>query len=113
MNDNANHVSTFIKEVEDYSKTTVELLKLKAIDKSADIVSSIIVRLAIGLVAILSVLILSIGIALQIGESLDKYYYGFFVVGGFYVVVLIILCIFRNQWVKSPINNSVINSMLK
>jgi len=101
------------EKAEDYSKTTLELLKLNAVDKSADVVSSLVSRLAILVVIAVLVIIMSIGIALWAGELLGKSYYGFFVVGGAYGLVAVVLHSFRHQWLKKPVSNSIINEMLK
>ena len=82
MNDNQTPIEALFEKAEDYSKTTLELFKLNAIDKTAEIVSSLAVRLAILLAVVLFVLVLNIGVALWIGELLGKTYYGFFVVAG-------------------------------
>ena len=113
MNDNATPIEMLFEKAEDYSKTTIELLKLKAVDKSADVVSSLAAQLAIFIVAALFTLIINIGIALWIGELLGKSYFGFFIVAGFYALVAIMLYTFRNQWIKSPLMNSIIIQLLK
>ena len=101
------------EKAKDYSETTIELFKLNAIDKSAELGSSLVARLAIFMVVALFFLIINMGIALWIGELLGKTYYGFFVIGGFYVLVAILLHTFRHQWIKTPVSNSIINQMLK
>jgi hypothetical protein len=110
---NASPIETLFAKAEDYGKTTIELFKLNAIDKSADVVSSLVSRLAILMVVALFILIISIGMALWIGELLGKSYYGFFVIGGFYALIAILLYTFRHQWLKYPVNNSIIAQMLK
>ena len=106
-------VEALFERAEDYSKTTIELFKLNAIDKSADVVSSLISRLAILAVVTLLVLITSIGVALWLGELLGKSYYGFFIIGGLYGILALLLHVFRHPWVKSPLNNSIIHQWLK
>jgi phosphoglycerol transferase MdoB-like AlkP superfamily enzyme len=113
MNNSATSIETLFERAEDYSKTTIELIKLSAIDKSAELVSSLAARLAIFMVVALFILIINIGLAMWIGELLGKTYYGFFAVGGFYVLISILLYAFRNQWIKTPVSNSIINQMLK
>jgi|SRR6185369_5501265 len=113
MNDPAKAIETLFEKAGDYGKTTIELFKLNAIDKSAEVVSALTIRLAIGLVCACSVFILSIGLALWIGELLGKLYYGFFVIAGCYVLLVSLLYIFRRQWIKDPVNNSIIIQMLK
>lgn len=113
MNDNPTPIEALFEKAEDYSKTTLELFKLNAIDKTAEIVSSLAVRLAILLAVVLFVLVLNIGVALWIGELLGKTYYGFFVVAGIYAIITILLYVFRNRWIRYPVSNAIITQMLK
>lgn len=113
MPDNATPIATLIERVEDYSKSTFELFKFHAIDKSADVVSSLVSRLAILTAVALSIFILNIGIALWLDKHLGGAYYGFLIIGGFYVLIAILLHVFRHQWLKYPVSNSIIKRMRK
>jgi hypothetical protein len=113
MTDNTTPIATLFERAEDYGKTTLNLLKLNAIDKSADVVSSLVSRLAVIMTVVFSVLIISIGLSLWIGKLLGDTFYGFFIVGGFYALLAILLQVFRHQWVKYPVSNSIIKQMLK
>lgn len=113
MTDNATPISTLFERAEDYGKTTLKLFKLHAIDKSADVVSSLVARLAIVMTVVFSVLILSIGVALWLGKLLGDAFYGFFVIGGFYAILAILLHVFHSQLIKYPVSNSIIKQMLK
>lgn len=112
MEDHSTLIGSLFEKTEHYTKTSVELYKLKAIDKSADVISTLVARLAVIVFITLFVLILNIGVALWIGELLGKSYYGFFVVAGFYALIGILLYGFRNKWIKSPLRNSIINQAL-
>src|SRR5258706_11552500 len=108
MNENAKLIESLFEKGEEYGKTTLELVRLKAIAKSGEVVSSVTATLAVTVVAALAVLIANIGIALWVGELLGKSYYGFFIVAGFYFLVASLLHLFRRQWIKTPVSNSVI-----
>jgi hypothetical protein len=113
MNDKPTPIELLFEKAEDYGKTSIELLKLNAIDKTADIVSSLAVQLAQIMVVALFTLVINIGIALWIGELLNKTYYGFFIVAGFYAAAGLILHFFGQRWIKIPLNNSIIIRLLK
>src|ERR1041385_4908970 len=100
MNNKATPIELLFEKAEDYSKTTIELFKLNAIDKSADGISSFISRLAVFIAVALSVLIINIGFALWIGQLLGNSFCGFFIVGAFYAIAAIILHKFKNVWIK-------------
>lgn len=113
MRNNPTPIETLFDKSEDYTKTTLELFKLNIMDKSADILSFLAVQLSIFIVVALFTLIVNIGFALWIGELLGKSYYGYFVMAGFYALIAILVYVFRNQWIKIPISNSIIHQMKK
>jgi len=113
MEDQESLIESLIEKGEQYGKTTLELLKLKTIDKSADVVSTLVSWAIVIVFAVLFFLILNIGVALWIGELLGKSYYGFFVVAGFYALLAILFGIFRKQMIKRPINNSIVEQVLE
>jgi len=107
-----NHISALFEKTEQHIRTTVELYKLKMIDKSADVISSFTANLAATIFVILFLISLNIGTAFWIGECLGKVYYGFFVVSGFYGLLTIILFVFKNKWIKRPIKDLIIEGSL-
>ena len=113
MTDNTTPIATLFERAEYYGKTTLKLLELNAIDKSADVISSLVSRLAVIMAVVLSILIINIGLALWIGKLLGDAFYGFFIIGGFYAILAILLQVFRDQWIKYPVNNSIIKQMMK
>ncbi|MFN3755174.1 hypothetical protein [Flavobacterium sp.] len=113
MIDNATPIETLFERAKDYSKSTIELFKLNAIDKSADVVSSLLARLAVIMTVVLSVVIINIGISIWVGKLLGEVFYGFLIIGGFYAFIALLLHIFRHQWIKHPISNSIVKKMMK
>ncbi|HSQ45520.1 MAG TPA: hypothetical protein VLM44_01240 [Lutibacter sp.] len=113
MADSTTPLATLIDRAQDYSNSTIELLKINAIDKSAEVVSSLVSQLVFIITIALSFLIVNIGIALWVGKLLGDSFYGFFVIGGFYVIIAILLHVFRSSLIKYPVSNSIIRQMLK
>ncbi len=104
-------IGSLIERIEEYSKTSLELLKLKTLDKAANVTSSLFSRLFLIVVLLFSVLSLNIAISLWIGEILGKDYYGFLTVAAIYFVIGIIL-FFIHPWIKNRISNSIIKQIL-
>lgn len=102
-----------IERADNYAKTSVDLIKLKTIDKVADGTSSFVAWSAVIIAAILFFITLNFGLAFWLGAILEKIYLGFFIVAGFYAIVGFILYLFRNKWIKKPMNDSMVNEMLK
>ena len=113
MNDTATPIETLFEKVREYNKTSIDLLKLHAVDKSADVASSLVSRLAFFMFVSLSIIIINIGVALWIGNYFENTFYGFFIIGGFYALIGLVLHLFRHEWLKSPISNTIISQMLK
>ena len=113
MEDNAKLIETLFEKAADYGKTSLELVKLKAIDKTSDIVSSVIPHTAVFVLLVLFMLFLNLGIAFWLGEILGKIFYGFFIVAAFYVLAGIILHLFLHNWIKNLLNNYFIKQSLK
>lgn len=113
MNDRATTIEILFEKVEDYTRTTVELAKLKVIDTSADVVSSLISRLTIAIVFAMFLLLLNFGLSFWIGELLGNFYFGFFIMAALYLVLSIVLYSYKDQWIKIPVSNFIITKMLK
>jgi hypothetical protein len=113
MEDEDSPLKTFFERAEEYGKIKVELYKLKAIKKTAEVTSSAASGLVISVLIALFFLIVNIGIALWLGEVFGKSYYGFFIVSGFYAILGVLVYIFRDQWIKTPISNSIAEHALK
>ncbi len=113
MNNNDSTIETLFEKAENYGKTTIELLKLKAIDKSADVASSLVVQIAFLIIVVLLVITLNIGLALWIGELLGKSYYGFFAIAGFYALMAILIRSVLRQSIKIAVGDFIIKLMLK
>jgi ABC-type multidrug transport system fused ATPase/permease subunit len=109
----ATTIENLIEKAEVYGKTTFELCKYNTVYKSADIISSIAVKVVILLILVLFSLLLNIGFSLWIGEWLGKTYFGFFISAGLYLLIAFIVYLFRYRWIKNPISNFIINRMVK
>lgn len=108
MEEKAGLTESLLEKVEDYSKVSLELLKLKAIDKTAEAVSSTVSYLLISFTLLACLLTASIGVAVWLGRIWGEMYYGFFAVAGFYAVVGVILYALRKSWLKRSISDSII-----
>src|SRR6187549_273841 len=109
----ANLIESLIEKAEIYGKTTFELSKFKALDASTRIATSVISRITVIIMLSFFTMILSIGIALLLGELLGKSYYGFFIVSIFYLIAGLLFHFFLYKWIKKPVSNSIIKQVLQ
>ncbi len=108
METQGNLVEILFEKIEAYGKTIVELLKLKILEAAGNLITKLLSRLIVFIMVVLCVTFFSIGMALYVGELLEKLYYGFFIVGAFYLFVGTILYFFLHKWIKEPIDDLMI-----
>ncbi|MBZ0244637.1 MAG: hypothetical protein K8H85_01700 [Cyclobacteriaceae bacterium] len=112
METNSESVDLLLTRVEEFSKTNLELLKLKSIDKTADIGSTLFSRLLLILAICLFSLTFTIAISFWLGELLGKVFYGFFIVAGTYGIIGLALFI-AHPGIKTKVENEIIIQMTK
>lgn len=113
MNQATNNIELIYEKAKKYTETSLALYKLNAVDKSSDIISSLVYKLVLGFAVALFALFVNIGISLYLGAVLQNTYLGFFVVSLFYLAIAIVLYFFGNQLIKVPVNNLVISKLLQ
>jgi Flp pilus assembly protein protease CpaA len=112
MEDKTKLIESLLESATDYGKTSVELIKLKVVDKTSDIVSTFIPNSLVIILIASFMLFFNLGLGFWLGEILGKIYYGFFVVAAFYGFLGIVLHLFMHNWIKRYISNSIIKKLL-
>lgn len=105
-------IETLLQGAVDYGKTTIELTKLRAVDKVSDVAASILSKILIGAILFLLTLFFSLGLAIWLGEVIGKLYLGFFAVAGGYAFLAIVIHLFVIKWIKKIICNFIIENFL-
>jgi hypothetical protein len=113
METTANSIESLFEKAEAYGKTTYTLSKLKLLETTNIVVTSLVARLSTILMISMFSFVLSIAVALWLGDILGKVYYGFFIVAGFYFLAGIVLHFFLHSWVKKPIIELIIKQALQ
>lgn len=111
MEENTNPIESLFEKTQEYGRTSIELIKLKAVDKIADVASSFVSRIIVAISLIFFLLIFNIAVSLWLGDALGKNYYGFLVVAGFYALMGLILHYFMRGWIQKTISNSLITKL--
>lgn len=101
-----------LERAEDYTKTSFELIKLKAVDKFSDSASSAASKVVALFFFISFFLMLSVALSLLLGDLLGKAWYGFMVMAGLYGILFAVLFFVKHNWLKKMVGNSIIKSML-
>jgi fatty acid desaturase len=113
MEENANLIESLLERATEYGKTSYELVKLKALEKTSDVVSTIIPHSVVFIFIMTFLVFLSLGLSLWLGEILGKIYYGFIVVAAFYGLLGFVLHFFMHKWLKKIIGNYFIKKVLE
>lgn len=112
MEQNTLLIEPLLDRFKDYGKTSLELVKLRSVDKTADLLSMLISRLLYILTIVISLITFNIAISLWLGNIMGKTYDGFLVVAAFYAVVALILYLMQPS-IKARVNDSIIRLMIK
>ena len=113
MEEKVNLLESLMEKAADYGKTSFELVKLKAIDKSSELVSILVPHSVTFVLFISFMLFISIGLSLWLGDILGKIYYGFFIVALFYCLVAIIVHFFLHLPFKKIVSDYFIRKVFK
>lgn len=113
MEGKENVLESLIESAEEFGKTSLELLKYKALDKATFVVSSIVLNVTVIFIAVLFIIMLSIGASVWIGEALDKMYLGFLIVSAFYALCAISFYFFFGQSIKRLVSSIILKQIFK
>lgn len=113
MENNTKLIESLFEKATDYGKTSLELVKLKALDKTSDLVSTHVPQFGVTILLALFLLFFNLGIAFWLGEILGKVFYGFIAVGAFYLLLAAFIYLFLRKWIKRIMYNYIIQQVLK
>ncbi len=107
-------IDEVIEKGRDFGKTSAEIIKLKALDKTSEVLSNALSWLPVIIVASIFFITLNFGVAYLVGELTEfGYGGGFLIVAGFYFFVGLILLVFRKNKIQTSINDAIINAFIK
>jgi hypothetical protein len=108
METKAKILEPLLEKVEAYSRTSFELMRLKALDKTTEVASTLISKILVVVVFLFFAFSLNIAFALWMGDLLGKNYYGFLLaalVDGIFVLILSLI----HPLIKARLNDSLLN----
>jgi hypothetical protein len=113
MKDDTKLIESLLERTSEYGKASLELVKLKALDKTADAVSSLIPNIIILVLIVVFMLFLNLGLAFWLGEIFGRIFYGFLAIAAFYGLAGLVLLFFMHDRLKKIIGNYFIKNVLK
>ncbi|MDK2772735.1 MAG: hypothetical protein KYX68_10990 [Flavobacterium sp.] len=94
-------IESLFEKVENYTKTSIELYKLKFIGKSSSLAASVLVYAFLIITLLFFVSFFNIALALVLGKWIGSYFLGFLVVAIFYLAISCLVLIFRDKISKN------------
>ncbi len=113
MNNLANDLEDLYDKSEKYAVTSIDLIRLYIIEKTADVVSSLTMLFVLAIFITMFALFVNISIGLFLGELLGGDYIGFLIVSGFYLMAGLVIFFFRKKIIQKPISDLIISKLLK
>lgn len=111
MDDNVKLIESLLENTFKYGIAEIELLKLKTLNKTTDVVSGMIPHAIVFFVLVLFLFFLNFGLAFWLGEIIGNNFYGFFVIAAFYAIVGLVMHFFMHKWIKRKIGNYLVKQM--
>ncbi|MGD0581457.1 MAG: hypothetical protein ABR974_00775 [Bacteroidales bacterium] len=96
-----------------YSKTGIDLARLRSVEKISDVASSLVTNSAVFILIVSFMFFLSLGLAFWLGDILGKTFYGLLIVAGFYGICGFVLHFFMHKGLKGIVGNYFIKMLLK
>jgi len=106
-------IESLLEKTVDYGKTSFQLVKFRTLNKTSDIVSSLLAHTVVLLFALSFMLFLSLGMAIWVGEILGNNFYGFFMVAAFYGLTGVLIHLFLHKRIKKMVSDRFIEQALK
>ncbi len=101
------------EKAKDYTNTTLELAKLKALDKASDLVSTTVPRVAVIILLLLFAFCANMALSFWLGALTGQTYYGFLIVAGFYLLLALFIHYVLHKSIKRRIANAFIKKILE
>ena len=105
-------IKPLLEKLKTYGRTSYKLYKLQTVSKTTEVISVFLSRLSVVIVFCLFFVFASVGLALWLGDLLDKLYLGFLCVAIFYVLLGVLLNYFLHNFIKRKIGNAIISEIL-
>lgn len=97
----------------DYVETKIDEVKMTTAEKTSALLANIIGAAIVSLVFLFSLLFFSIALAFVISRWIGSTYSGFFIVAGFYLLIGIIVWVGKNNFIRIPIMNKILQQLYK
>ena len=113
LEDIVNSIESLLESASGYGKASYDLIKLKTIYKTSDVLSSLFSHTVVILILMSFLLFLNLGVAFWLSVIFGNIFYGFFVVAAFYGIIGLVVHFFMHDRMKRKISDYIIKQALK
>ncbi len=113
MDDKTKLLELLLERATEYGKTSLELAKLKTLEKTSNVISSLIPHSVAFILFASFMLFVNLGLAFWMGEILGNIFLGFFVIAGFYGIAALVIYFLMHKWLKKRIYEYFIKQLFK
>lgn len=113
MNENPSFFKESKQLISDYVEAKVELFKINAYEKIAQVSAVLFSSVIIVLAGFFVLLFLSISGGLYLGSLFNSNALGFLIIAGIYILLLLFVIIFRKKLLEKQIVDKVIEQLFK
>lgn len=113
MDDNINLLKSLLKSSINYGAAEIDLIKLKTLHKTTDVISGLIPPALVFFVLLMFLLFLSFGLANWLGQIMGNIYYGYFMIAAFYALVGILMHLLLHKWIKRKVCDYLVRQIFK
>lgn len=105
-------MDSLYEKARDYADTTIELARLKAVRKAAEVSAELLPRLVVFLFLLLFVFCANIALGLWLGALMGAAYYGFLAMAGAYMLLGLIVRFFLRERMGKSMAEAIISKLL-
>ncbi|MDB5191282.1 MAG: hypothetical protein JWQ96_845 [Segetibacter sp.] len=105
-------IESIFDKSKEYVDNRIEYFKIKMVDKTASIASSVVAGAALFIFLFLFFILFNIGLSLLIGDLVGRSWAGFLILAVVYAIAGLVIFKGREKWVKAPIINKMIKKFL-
>jgi len=109
----SNKLEYLFDQLKEYFTIIIKVKELELINHSSRIFSAIFSQMIIAAIAFLFLTFFSLAAGFYISFLFGNNYAGFAIIAGFYMVLLVLLLIFKKEWLERPIQDRMIDKLLE
>jgi hypothetical protein len=110
MESNTNFIEPLIQKIEEFGKTSLDLIQLKSLNKSSEIISDLTFKVVLFTSFSSFFVFFCFAVSIYIGKMMGEIYCGFFIVSLFFGLVYFIIMLLKRR-IKRKVKQAIISQI--